>query len=566
MSEDSTSPQIEIPCPHCAGKSQWNLLQTLNQCTYCGSVLSWPYPEGEPDYLVADSVIRKEADLIDVIAMYDAMREASKRRGRVTPRSDDDPAITFDLGSGFTDTDVYQIKRERLPLFRMLKSFCIYAPYQLISCLLAFRVLGRISGEQKAAQSIFFLAEAIVPGYSNDWNFRDKGLQLSKNKLKPLSVGKWKEPFLPTAPVANEIDKLARQWTSQRKLIESEIQPICFQGKILESHRWWVYRPYYFVNSQTPEGAKWFLLDGQFGTIAGMPGAEEVMKVTRRDWKKLDLRSVRSFEVKVVPFRCPNCGWDVKLQKGEYQLCGNCTRLLEVDREGLAVVPYRIFRPEHLSWWPKAHKGPRVWLPFWRLRPSMLFGKRRYDDLADLLSQILPGIKVEENWHSFFIPAFECWTIAKYDHWSFQFGTSLSQIADVPEDSLLQQQKNANDFVMPLNVPKELSAALFPEILPMFLPSRIHARLNTLLINRFEQTAVVFQEQELVYVPAPIFQATGNDPKVQGPKGVIDWTPMKDGNWPPILQRTVRRWRAMGESAPKQISAKGRFKWLTSPL
>ena len=85
-------------------------------------------------------------------------------------------------------------------------------------------------------------------------------------------------------------------------------------------------------------------------------------------------------------------------------------------------------------------------------------------------------------------------------------------------------------------------------------------------MNRLEQTAVVLQEQELVYVPAPILQATGNDPKVQGPKGVVDWIPMKTGNWPPILQRTVRRWRAMSATAPKQLSAKGRFKWLTSPF
>ncbi len=348
MNPESDQPQVEISCPHCGGTSLWGLLQILNRCSYCGSVLSWPYAEGEPDYLIAESVVRDESDLIEVLAMYDAMREASRRRGAMRQSgSDYDADVSFDLGAGFTDTGIYEIKRERIHLFRIIKSFCVYAPYQLISSLLAFHVLGRISTDQKVFQSLFFSSEAILPGYSEEWNFRDKGLQTSKQTLKPLSsrferkgassnkATKLTEQFIAPGPITKEIEKVTRQWTSQRRIFESEIQPICFHGKALQSHRWWVYRPYYFVNARTPQGTEWFLVDGQFATIAGTPTALEVNQITREGWKKLDLRMVRNCEVRVIPFRCANCGWDVKLQKGIFQICDNCSRLSKVNGDGL---------------------------------------------------------------------------------------------------------------------------------------------------------------------------------------------------------------------------------------
>src|SRR5687767_3148310 len=120
--QENDHPQIEIPCPHCGGASTWKLLQTLNQCAYCGSVLSWPYPKGEPDYLIAESTIKNESDQIEVLAMYDAMREASRRRGALRQGANDyEPDIYSDLGAGFTDTSMYEIKRERIHKFRILK-------------------------------------------------------------------------------------------------------------------------------------------------------------------------------------------------------------------------------------------------------------------------------------------------------------------------------------------------------------------------------------------------------------------------------------------------------------
>ncbi len=559
---ESGIPEIEIPCPNCGGQTAWSLLQTLNQCSFCSSVLSWPYSEGELHYLVADSTLDRPEDLIDVLATYDAMRESSLRRGRMKALlSEKQQEAVYDFGG--SDMDVYEIKKERIHRFKLLTSFCVYAPYQLICSLLSFHVLGRISGDVKRFQSMFFTAEDIVPGYPSGWNFRDRGLSLSKNTLRPLASEKMKRTYLATGEVAEEIAKLTRQYTGQRKLLEAEIQPVCFHGSVLDSHRWWVYRPYYFVQATTPDGISWFLIDAQFGTIAGTPSPQEVERMHKGNLQKLDLRKVRSVKIKASPFRCPNCGWDMTFRHGIYQFCDNCTRLVEPSETGLRVVPYRMMSPEHSSWWPEAHQGPTAWLPFWRFKLSLVLEEKRYDDLSLLMRDLIPALKSLPARKDYCVPAFDCWTITKYDEWSFGFGARISEQPLSPSETLLHERVARKEEVVVPGISPKLIPALFPRILPLFLPSTTHARFNTLLLNRLAQAAVQLQDLELIYVPAPLYESTGSYPQLAGPAGKIEWTPLKEGKWPLAMQRSVKRWRANASVDQKEKTHGPFSKWLT---
>ncbi len=560
--QESGIPEIEIPCPNCGGQTAWSLLQTLNQCRFCGSVLSWPYPEGEPDYLVADSILDRPEDLIDVLATYDAMRESSLRRGRVKSLlSENQQETVYEFGG--SDMDVYEIKKERIHRFKMLTSFCVYAPYQLICSLIGFHVLGRISGDVKRFQSMFFTAEDIVPGYLPNWNFRDRGLHLSKNTLRPLASEKQKKTFLATDEVAQEIEKLTRQYTGQRKLLEAEIQPVCFHGSVLDSRRWWVYRPYYFVQASTPDGVSWFLIDAQFGTIAGTPSSQEVDRLFKGNLEKLDLQKVRSFKIKVIPFRCPNCGWDMNLRQGIYQFCDNCTRLVEPAETGLKVVPYRTVLPDQFTWWPKAHRGPIAWLPFWRFQLSIVLEGKRYEDLSLLMQDLLPALKSLPQRKEYCVPAFDCWSVTKYDEWAFGFGARMSEQTLSPSETLLHESATENKAVLLPGISPKLIPALFPRMLPLFLPSTAHARLNILVLNRLAQAAVKIRDLDLIYAPAPLIESKGSYPKLAGPSGPIEWTPLKEGRWPPAMQRSVRRWRANAPGDQKEKTSGPFSKWLS---
>jgi len=558
---------MEIPCPHCGGQTPWSLLQTLNQCRFCGSILSWPYPEGEPDYLVADSVVEQPEDLIDVLATYDAMRESSLRRGRLKSGDPDRPELLYDLGGGFANVDMYEMKRKRIHLFKVLKSFCLFVPYQMVTSMISFHVLGRVSGDHKRFQSMFFTAEDIVPGYPPDWNFRDRGLQVSKSTLRPLASNVSKGKFLATATVTGELEKLTRQYTNQRKILESEIQPICFHGSVFDVHRWWVYRPFYFVNASTPQGAQWFLVDGQFGTIAGTPSAAEVDKLTRGQWQKLDLHKIRSCNIKAIPFRCPNCGWDVTLRSGIYQLCDNCTRLLEPYEGGLKIVSYRTMPPDQFSWWPRSHRGPKVWLPFWRFQLSVNLDRKEYHDLSLLFKDLLPAAaKLFRPRQDYCIPAFDCWPVAKYDEWAFGFGARMSEETLLPSDAVLHENWAKKEEVLLPAISPKLIPDLFPRILPLFLPTTAHARLNMMVLNRLAQAVIQIHNLELIYSPCPLFESKGSEPKLHGPSGQIEWTPIRERKWPPILQRSVKRWKSLSDGMEKESIPKSRSKWLTSPF
>ena len=121
----------------------------------------------------------------------------------------------------------------------------------------------------------------------------------------------------------------------------------------------------------------------------------------------------------------------------------------------------------------------------------------------------------------------------------------MSEQPLLPSEMLLHESwTRKEEFVVPSISPK-LIPALFPQMLPLFLPPTTHARLNTLVLNRLAKAAVQLYDLELIYAPTPLNEAKGTYPKLSGPSGQIEWTPLKEGKWPPAMQRSVRRWRGM---------------------
>ena len=544
--------QVDVPCPHCGGITSWKLLQTLNRCEYCDSVLYWPYPQDEPEYFVAESGIHSTEDLIDILATYDAMRQASLQRGQFKSSNDYDRFV--DLGSGFSDTEAYRIKEQRKHLFRIQESHSLHVPYLLVSTTIVFHVLGRVNkGSRKVFQSLFFTSEDILPAYAPPWDFRDKGLQLSKQRLRLFSPEmQTNSHFLAPARISVAKEDLVRQWRMQRKLIAGEIDPICFDASAVDLRRWLVFRPYYYVQAQTPEGLKWFILDGQFGTIAGNPKTPEVEAVRRRNWHKLDVGKIHPLQVHVIPFRCLNCGWDVELNpRSNYQICKNCTRILEIGKEGLHACSYRCI--SSISW-RSASDSKSVWLPYWYCRLKMKQSGKWYEDLSLFMKEFLPQFSsaLEEPCDSFYIPAFDSWTIDRYDRWAFAVGTHLSRQGTKPDsgEPLYSSMKKQDSIVQP-SVSQDLIPGLFPRILPLFLPSSVQFRLSTMIINRLAQTEVKVMDLSLVYVPVPLSEARQGEARLTGPTDTIEWLPLKTGQYPPALHRSVRRWMAMNSKDEK---------------
>jgi hypothetical protein len=75
-------------------------------------------------------------------------------------------------------------------LFALDADYKVLAPYVLVSSTLAFHALGRSrGGGLKGFRNLFFSLEEIAPAYQPPWNFRDRGLWVAKQRLRPFSPG-----------------------------------------------------------------------------------------------------------------------------------------------------------------------------------------------------------------------------------------------------------------------------------------------------------------------------------------------------------------------------------------
>jgi hypothetical protein len=525
-------------CPECGGQNAWQLLQTLRSCDYCGSGLWWPREPGRPGFLVAEDAVEGPEALLDVLQTLDAMRERSRLAGI---RADLDRAsgeTPIDRSDDPTLPSVSELKAERRHLFALDAHHKVLAPYVLFSSTLTFHALGRPRGGVKEFRNLFFRLEEIAPGYQPPWNFRDRGLWVAKQRLRALAPQDLAVRPIARADHAVELEPLAARYRGQRLLIQPDLEPISFDSNLVEPSRWWVYRPFYYVRARTPMRDGWFLVDGQFATVAGYPEVEEIRRVTARRWTPIDAREVRAAAPRAIGFRCPDCGADVPLiERTELQLCSNCGRLLQPSPSGLTSRPYAIVDRVSIPWWPETGRADVAWLPFFRVEMS---------DFAARLREALPAAgphasHLPAEWSETWLPAFEALTVARYDAWAFEWAAALTRLRPERYERrfFLEESVDKANRVVPCAIAWEAIRPLFPRLLLELLPKPVQARLNPMVIKKIFAATIDVSTVSLVFVPAPVMK--DGDRRVLGPSSSVGWVPLRDGTWPPDLQRDVRR-------------------------
>jgi hypothetical protein len=494
--------------------------------------------------------------MMDVLGVYDALRVQASLAAQLERRDE-----SLSLANPLDDPrlpPLHEIRTERRYLFEVLEDHVLHAPYLMASMVLAYHTLGRTrDAGRKAFRTLCFSCDDLYPAYPPPWNFRDKGLWLGKRELRPLSdADLGTGGFLAPRDMHKDDAEATRRYLRRRQLLEADLDVMDFQSTVAVSRRWWVYRPYHFALARTPAGIRWHLVDGQFGTIAGWPTGEEVERLLGRRWKALGLERVAAGGIRVLPSRCPECGWDLRLSpKGILQLCKVCGRLLEPSPDGLKVVSYGTLPPDALPWARGAVGSGVAWLPFWVVRGSWLAGGREVSDWMETVRLQAPSLSkarggLPERLDSFFVPAFPSWTYDGYDEWAFAFAAALTlaKIEPLQERLVLHRQIGESDGVVLPTVEEASAASLFPFALPSYLPVPAQVQLTAPILRALGGCPFTPSRREMVYVPAPLVpQPSGL--ALLGPTGTIPYPPLRDGAWPPVFQRTVRR--RLAEAAPK---------------
>jgi hypothetical protein len=563
--------EVAAACPECGGVNSWRLLQTLRRCDYCGSALWWPREEGRPGFLAAEDSADRPAALLDVLQTLDALRERSRIASLRPDRGARGSEIFVSCDDDTTLPGLNELKESRRHLFALQEDHKVLAPYLLASATIVIHALGRSrSVERKEYRSLFFLAEEIVPAYPAPWDFRDRGLWVARQRFRPLTEDDLAARPIRMRDATVDVERLARRWRGQRLLVEPDLEPIAIESDVTAPSPWWVYRPFHFVRARTPMGDGWFLVDGQFANVAGYPGDEEVRRVAARDWAPLDAKEIRTTAVRAIGFRCPECGQDVGLnERGELQLCSNCGRLLEPSPGGLKTRTYAVVDRSSIPWWPDRGRPDVAWLPFFEVRLSVSHGGKRLPDYAALLRDLLStagqrAAPVPAELPVFFVPAFDALSASRYDAWAFEWAEALTRARpDCREQRFFVEQPVAkSNRVVPPTMKWEDVRPFLPRLLPALLPKPLQTRLNPVILKRLRSVSAEASSARLVFVPAPV--TTEGERRVLGPASSVGWIPLRDGCWPPDLERSVRRAMERGkrmESAPGEGALPGVRDW-----
>jgi len=543
--------QLEISCPQCGGAGIWDLLSDLERCRFCDSLLWWPKERATRDFLVVTNRIAGEDALTDAIATSEAMARQRQFLPRESGRREDAP---LDLFSGFAPgPGLHEIKNMIQPGIRVRQCHTIYAPYNLCSLLLGFMVLGRAPRTaRKVFQPLFFTHDEITPAYLPPWDFRDRGLKLSRQIMQPLGPELLAaHGFLPPQPQQSEDEALLAPWRGRRDLLRGELELLHHTAVLVSRRDWVVYRPYVYVQAEIAGTCRWLLLDGQFGTVAACPDDAEVERVRGGQWAGLGPEMVARRRLRIIPARCPECGADVPAgSRSEILICENCTRLWRPSPTGLERVRYGVVAEAP---WPAGTgggTGGTVYLPFWRCEGCLRHQGRSYRDFAALLAAMQAGgaLSVEEEAASavWWVPAFDAWPYRGYTEWAFAFGRQLSA-ADPPpvyDQLAFSGFDPQHDHVCGPVIRPEMVRSLFPSVLPGFAPEPDQRRLNPLLLQRGLGEGTTVERLSLVFVPAPVRDEGAAGEKIVGPTGRVAWRPLQTGQWPPGLRRTIRGHRS----------------------
>jgi predicted RNA-binding Zn-ribbon protein involved in translation (DUF1610 family) len=550
--------QVRIPCPQCGAAGEWSLLQTLHQCPYCTSVLWRPQdPARQESYRVLDLAPRRE-DCLDVLQTTDAMREQARIRGMAdTDNAGEGPAMGPLLADVLTP-EIETLKRRRAGLFRVRDFRTVHAPYLMIYDLLAYHALGRTKrsgAERKVFRPFLFSLDAVLPAYPESWNFRDRGLWFSRQSLLPLeeeslASGEFMRP--------RDMEELGagpgRAWLGRRKLLEADLDPTFFTARIVRTRRWWIFRPFHCVLADTPMGSGWFLVDGQFRTLAGHLDELEAARVLTRDWPPLDLERFLRPQVRPFPCRCPVCAGTLELdERGVQQICPNCGRLLEPTPDGFKARPYRLLDRSARPW--KAPEGAErtAWVPFWRLSGEWRLGSETFPSPEHLAARILPPARraapppaARGPLH---FPAFEGWLYDRYDEWCFSTAAALGSRPEEPAEGRFHLQENigAEDLVISPSLDAEIYETQLGALVPSLLTPATQVRLNPVAVKQLQEARFTVTGRDLVFVPVPLGRFGDMPDRLMGPAGAVDAAPLATGAFPPVLYRNVQRWKDRAE-------------------
>jgi DNA-directed RNA polymerase subunit RPC12/RpoP len=371
--------RIMIRCPQCGGDIDFLEEDNVICCEFCGSSLLVAGRQGVLRYVLPPRIENPREARSRVL-------EHLKKAGHYKPKA--------------------------------IKGFLFYAPFWRIQGMVFRWVFGykqvekptlcqtasSSSGKVKVLLTRVF--DHTVRGFMGvDLGIQTLGVRSQVLRLQVFNrthLGK-RSSFLPLDVPLKDVREEAKK-KSKAFLEAEDVLPEVILHRLIGGRLSVIYFPIWYVECRHQRGRESLLLDAVGGGV--IRSLDDMTPIHKKLLGNTSRKSFKFKEILFLPFRCPNCGWDLPYRPlSVMHFCPTCLRL-GTERGGRwKEVAYGAIHPPEGNTWDGL-----IWIPFWRYQVVLKTARGRLKTMADLYRVAPPPRVVDwdreaERPISFYLPA-----------------------------------------------------------------------------------------------------------------------------------------------------------------
>ncbi len=353
--------RILIHCPQCGGDIDFLEEAQVIHCVFCGSSLLVAGREGVLRYVLPVQLKDPHA------AMAQAL-ESLRTAGKLSSRA--------------------------------LQTFLFYAPFWRMRATVYRWIFGLkpmksevLTGAPPPMERLKVLLTRIldhtIPGYEGlEIGLSTLGVRVQALRLQPFGREHLQErdSFLPLE-VSLEKAQVEAESFANVFLEAEDLIPEVILHRLVGRAFSVIYFPIWCVECQHTQGREIILIDAVGGTLLrSLPDGSVIQQKLKSEESR---KSFAFSEIRFLPFRCPNCGWEFPFRPlSVLHFCPNCRRLFREKGGEWVETSYAVIPPPEGRSWEKL-----LWVPFWRCRTVLESAGERMENMASFY-QLAPPLRV----------------------------------------------------------------------------------------------------------------------------------------------------------------------------
>jgi len=372
--------EVDLECTECGAHFTAGVWDHSFRCSYCGSLLACERALGEEVFAASDGKSTAEG-VLALIVRNETEGYRNELLGRLR---NDDGSARIEIPA-VTDAQVEAFKRKLESELSLVFAGDFLVPYELHERTAFHGILGRRGGVKESIVESVRIEDALRRYDAGAYNLRDRGLKLRGSRLALLRDAHLTRCEGKSLAAGDALGAPAGPADRARAAADPELEIIARLDAVTAERRLRVWKQMGFARVSRAGETEDYLVDRQFGTIAGRLEPEETEQLRTLAPRTLE-EVLQKPVLHAIAAECPNCGNALELPpRAKLAFCPTCALGVRVSADGLAEAPY-------LRAAAAAAPGATsaVGFPFWAFPARVRAGGAEFTRFWDWLARVSP--------------------------------------------------------------------------------------------------------------------------------------------------------------------------------